>query len=243
MGLGQSFAILALASVFMGLVGRGILRHYGYPPMAAAVLYVIAAVTIGIQSFTWILRAVAHPSPVELLGVAGGGMLMDQIIRLLCALFVYLPAIGYSVLMLNGLAAQALVDTLYQSSLSGRPKATYHRAWVMVHGGKTAEAIRLFRKYYDKEPDVPDPLFYLAELLSHEHRYMEALQRYGEIMRHFEKDEAVWSRAAFACAELYELKLHNPERARAVLETIVKRVKAHDLRQLANARLGRLPGA
>lgn len=236
---GQTLSIVLLCSATMALLGRYINRRYGYPPLRAAALYLTGVVGLGILAIRTFVNDTSHPYFFEFPGE--DGTLLNPILRFLVAILIYSPAIAYGALMLNGLAAHLLVDTVYRSSLARRPKSNYRRAWLMAHQGRTAEAVRLFREYFEREPTVPDPLFYLAELLSHDQRHLEALQRYGEIMRRFAKDEPVWVRAAFDCADLYELKLRNFDRARNLLEIIVQRAKDVQLRELAQARLGRLP--
>lgn len=232
--------LVAVSAIFTWL-GRRTMRKYGYPPLLAAILYPLAAIGAGICSVSFFLRGSADWFDIPTGPLAPAAATIGQAIRLALALFLYAPPIIYGGLMINGLVAQFLVDTLFKSSIVSRPKSCYKRAWAMAHEGRISEAVRLFREYYEKEPSVPDPLFYLADMLNHQHRPMEALQRYGEIMRTFEKQEVVWARAAFSCAELYEIKLHNPVRARELLESILRRTKNPDLHRLANARMGRFP--
>ena len=241
MPLPNAFIVLILTSGAFALLGHWGMRKFGYPPLLLAVLYPTAAVAAGICTVTAFLRESAHWFVVPEGPLAAAAVTIHHAIRLALALLIFAPPIIYSGLMLNGLIAQFLVDTVFKSSIVTRPRSCYKRAWSLAHEGRVTEAIHLFRKYYEEDPSVPDPLFYLADMLNHQQRPMEALQRYGEIMRTFEKQEKIWARAAFSCAELYEIKLHNPERARDLLETILKRTKNPDLHRLVNARLGHLP--
>jgi len=237
--LEHTLIILVLCSAVMTLLGGSIKRQYGYPPLRAAAAYLAGVVGVGIYATQSFVNDTSHRYFFEL--PEEDGTLLNPLLRLMVAVLVYSPAIAYGALMLNGLAARFLVDTVYRPSAIRRPKSSYKRAWAMAHKGNTAVAVRLFRKYYEEDPTVPDPLFYMAQLLSHDQRHMEALQRYGEIMRRFARDESVWARAAFDCADLYELKLRQYDRARHLLESIVQRAKDVQLRELAEVRLGRLP--
>ena len=116
-------------------------------------------------------------------------------------------------------------------------KSDFSKARALVHRDNIDGAIQEYRRCFQETPDDPAGLFQAARLLREENRFTEAADTLREILRQFKDQDAVWIRAAFDLAELYEAPLDDKQTTAYLFREIVKRAPQSLQGSMAQARL------
>ncbi|HEO72279.1 MAG TPA: hypothetical protein ENN80_13545 [Candidatus Hydrogenedentes bacterium] len=90
--------------------------------------------------------------------------------------------------------------------------------------GDVDGALREYVRYYDRQPDDPEPLFAAAEMLEGAAAYGKAATLYSQIMDRFDGDTA-WARAARGLVAVREHHLHDPAGAEEIRAQIAARAR------------------
>lgn len=141
----------------------------------------------------------------------------------LISAFAFLPSVAYGYILLCALTRSS-VDVVFGLD-TGKPAARgFSKAQTLVMQDDVEGAIKQYREYFEDNPKDPEPLFECAELLIEEKRFRESGNLFREVMQRFEKDDAVWGRAALRLAELYRDHMSKKELAVGVLTDVTCRM-------------------
>jgi tetratricopeptide (TPR) repeat protein len=201
-----------LVSVALFSWGNRLIKRYEEPPWIWCAIYGTTLFVCGVLSFSLIL----NPFYMILLWIA--------------------PAYLFSQ-MLGGRVGGVIADDMFGWSKAGFLPAHYGKATRFIHEGDLTGAVREFQRYFEDDPSEPAPLFLAAEALSQAGRYTEAVQRYDEILREFEKNIAVWGEASLRLAEVYQHNLGKEEEAKRLLRDILSKTRIQHIRERATDRL------
>ncbi|MDQ1256366.1 MAG: hypothetical protein QG656_962 [Candidatus Hydrogenedentes bacterium] len=107
----------------------------------------------------------------------------------------------------------------------------YAKAHALRVAGDINGALLEYLRCFDKDRTNPTPLFSAAGMLELEKDYDKAGKLFAQIMDRFEKDEAVWARAAYRLVDLRNHHLDDAAGAARLRQTIEDRVPAEIRKQ------------
>lgn len=102
-----------------------------------------------------------------------------------------------------------------------RRAVSYPSAKRLRIAGDIEGALREYLRYYEQDPQTPTPLFSAAGMLEMEKDYKKAAVVFRQIMERFEKDDALWGKAALRLVRLRREHLNDvsgSERLRVEIE-------------------------
>lgn len=216
----MNFAILIGASTVLTLTGLAIRRKYeGIAPVGIAVIWLAVVVTV--------LAFFVVPAAY---GIA-------VIVTLFAALLIAFPPVVIAASLLAGSFGDFITRATFDSSMVTPMPSDFSKARARAVEGDSEAALREYRKYFDREPDNPAPLFAAALYMEKEARPKDAVPFYQEIMRRFNKHRIIWSEAALRLSAVYEHSLKEPKTAERILRMVMTRARGLEQARLACSRL------
>jgi len=234
-----NYGVVVLTGAVLTLAGRVILDRWDAPSGLVLINYLMAVVFVGGYAvFRFTLDTKMDDTGLDSALATGGGAVMFKLCLGLMTLF---PSYYYASQIAGGWYGGAVVDTAFwTNSVFTKPKSSYGKAFALAKHNDVLGAVRQFRAYFDEDPKEPSPLFYAAELLTHERFHSEAVTLYLRIMNLFEKKAAVWAGACYLLAEVYSLHMGRTEDAKKLLRSMIERTRQRHLRQMATDRIAAL---
>ena len=212
-GIGESAAPLALT---VAVAVTFVIGHVG-----ATVIWthLIEAIGVGIDALEFDVRAGSRVFGFSLLAGA-------------------MPALAYLDLLVKSFSNSS-IDLVVGWKTAKPPETDFSKARAIYLKGDTEEALKVCREYFQEDPSSPRALFQAHKILMKEERPEEAANFLRDILKHFPKDDGVWTHAAYDLAGIYENHLDDRKTSDYMLGEIVKRTPKTNLGRLARGRLGR----
>lgn len=206
------FAVLVIASIAMFKIGASLRKkHDEYLPNPVFFSYLGTFFLLGSGSISlWLFSAPEFVSQIEM--------------RLGAAFLIWVAPLYQLSQFTGAWVAAFITDSIFSSSLASTAKIEYGKAQALAKSGDIAGAKQAFLNYFRENPAVPDPLFAAAHMLEMKNRPTDAERMYKALMQSFEKDDAVWGRAAWQLGALYEHQLKRPEETREMCRKIMHRM-------------------
>jgi tetratricopeptide (TPR) repeat protein len=156
---------------------------------------------------------------------------------LMVAVVFYLPIVVQYGFLFSHVAANAGVEGLYSLKAYKRLGSDFSRARALANRNNIDGAAAQYRSYFDDDPHDAAPLFAAVSLLQQHQRFEEAAAVLREVMGSFQRDDQIWTRAAYELATLFRMHLDEPQTARYLYHQIIKRRPRSELGRLAHGHL------
>jgi len=126
-----------------------------------------------------------------------------------------------------------------QTPKNAAPSEHRHKAEERLVQADVDGAIEHFRSQFAANPSSPRPLIAAAAALERDGRFFDAADILREIIQRFQRDDVIWSDAAYRLALLHETHLGEQTAAKTLYRQIVERTPRTKAGHLAGARLSR----
>jgi len=217
-------ALLTFACYVLGNLER--YRDRSAVPLSLAVPACGAAVLVHIIASIPLASSLDLSDP--------GGRFLYLSVTALCGLG---PAIMFAFMFMQA-ASTSTAQALYSMRTAQPLRSDFSKARALFHQDDIDGAVEEYRRCFQETPDDPEGLFQAAKLLREENRFAEAADTLREILQRFKDQDAVWVRAAFYLAELYEGPLDDNQTTAYLFREIVKRAPESLHGSMAQTRLG-----
>jgi len=192
-------------------------KHHPDVPFGAAVGFAVLAFGVHIVGSWPLAVAVDASTPA------------GRIVYFICVvLFGLAPAIVFGMLVVE--AGSESGTERFMGLRSSTPiSSDYSKARALLQRDDIDGALRQYQIYFAEDPSTPQPLFEIAQILSAEHRWLEAADVYRDVIRRFQQQNDIWSKASFRLATILLQELAEKEQAVFILRELARRMSGTDI--------------